>query len=92
MTEKSFIAVVHGIVQGVWFRYYTREAALKLGITGTVKNLVTQNVEVVAEGSPEALENLLDRLHQGSPAARVSHVDVVWTPATRKFDTFSIIE
>lgn len=92
MKEKSFNAVVHGIVQGVWFRYYTRETALKLGVTGTVKNLVTKDVEVVAEGPAEALETLIEWLHRGSPAAQVSHVDVTWTSETRKFDTFSIIE
>ncbi len=55
-------AWVHGMVQGVGFRWWTRAAALELGLVGTASNLADGRVEVVAEGSRAACERLLDRL------------------------------
>ncbi|MGS0688611.1 acylphosphatase [Nakamurella sp. GG22] len=55
-------AWVHGMVQGVGFRWWTRSRALELGLVGSAANLADGRVEVVAEGSREACEALLDRL------------------------------
>ena len=67
---------VHGRVQGVWFRDSTRREAQRLGIAGYAKNLQDGNVEVLAAGSPAALDELQQWLHQGPPMARVTRVDV----------------
>ena len=67
---------VHGRVQGVWFRDSTRREAQRLGIAGHAINLPDGNVEVLASGSPAALDELQQWLHQGPPMARVTRVDV----------------
>ena len=63
--------MVRGRVQGVFFRASTREQALKLGVSGHAKNLADGGVEVLASGSPEALDALHKWLHVGPPSARV---------------------
>jgi acylphosphatase len=66
--------IVRGRVQGVFFRASTREQALKLGITGRAENLADGNVEVIACGTAEALDQLQRWLHRGPPSARVESV------------------
>ena len=66
--------IVRGRVQGVFFRASAREQALKLGVSGYAKNLVDGNVEVLACGSSEALDELQRWLHRGPPSARVENV------------------
>ncbi|MER3546593.1 MAG: acylphosphatase [Rhodanobacteraceae bacterium] len=66
--------IVRGRVQGVFFRASTREQALRLGLTGYAKNLANGDVEVLACGSSEALEELQRWLHRGPPSARVEGV------------------
>ncbi len=82
---------VHGRVQGVFFRKYTRDTARKLGIKGWVRNLPDGRVEIIAEGTKEALEQLIYwAKNEGSPLSRVTHVDVQWEPPKNEFDDFSI--
>ncbi|MDD3311725.1 acylphosphatase [Pseudodesulfovibrio sp.] len=76
MTELR--AVVHGMVQGVWFRGWTCDAARELGLSGWVRNRRDGAVELAARGGREALERFLARLHEGPPLARVSRVDAQW--------------
>jgi len=52
-------AWVGGEVQGVGFRWWTRSRALELGLSGTARNLGDGRVEVVAEGTRQACEQLL---------------------------------
>ena len=66
--------IVRGRVQGVFFRASTREQALKFGITGHARNLADGNVEVVACGASDALDELQKWLHRGPPSARVESV------------------
>ncbi len=70
--------IVHGRVQGVFFRAHTQERGHKLGLSGWVRNLPDGAVEAVAEGPREALEQFLAWCRQGPPAARVDAVDVSW--------------
>ena len=83
-------ATVHGLVQGVSFRYYTVRAARNLGLTGWCANQPNGSVRVVAEGPRPALETLLRWLHKGSPAARVRAVDADWLPAGGGFTSFDV--
>lgn len=62
-------AVVHGRVQGVFFRASTQKKARALGLTGWVRNLPDGTVEVLAVGPRPALEALLAWLHEGPPLA-----------------------
>ncbi len=78
-----------GRVQGVWFRDSTRRRAEQLGITGYATNLANGDVEVLACGSPEALESLHEWLQTGPPLAKVSEV-TERTVEVQAFSTFEI--
>ncbi len=71
---------VHGQVQGVWFRDWTVERALALGLDGWVRNRRDGTVEIVARGPAEAIEALVAACHEGPPAASVALVEVEDTP------------
>jgi len=83
-------AIVHGRVQGVSFRYYTQRRASSLDVTGYVRNVWDGTVEVVAEGSREALEELLAFLRVGPRAAMVTQVDTEWPVPTGAFTYFEV--
>jgi acylphosphatase len=68
--------VVHGQVQGVFFRDSVRSRALNRGVTGWVRNNRDGTVEAVFEGDPEAVESLVRFVHDGPRSARVDRVDV----------------
>ncbi len=83
-------AFVHGMVQGVFFRDFTRRQALTLGVTGYVRNQADGTVETVAEGPRESLERLLEQLRVGPPSARVDRVDFKWEEPSGEFDRFEV--
>lgn len=66
---------VTGRVQGVGFRWWTRSLAVRLGVTGTVRNLADGSVAVHARGTDDQLRRLATQLAEGPPGARVSSVD-----------------
>ena len=68
--------VVHGRVQGVFFRDRTRTLALEHGVRGWVRNTWEGTVEAVFEGPPEAVQRLVDFVHRGPPSAVVERVEV----------------
>jgi len=68
--------VVHGHVQGVFFRDTTRERARAHGVAGWVRNRRDGAVEVVLEGPAEAVERVLRFLQVGPPRAQVQDVEV----------------
>jgi len=65
---------VSGQVQGVSFRAFTYESATDLKLTGWVRNLTDGRVEIVAEGSQKAIDQLLEKVKKGPPASRVDAV------------------
>lgn len=68
--------VVHGHVQGVFFRETTRRLAQEHGVAGWVRNTWEGTVEAVFEGAPEAVERLVDFVHRGPRGAAVERVEV----------------
>ncbi|MGW4245144.1 acylphosphatase [Nocardia sp. NPDC004722] len=74
-------AWVHGDVQGVGFRWWTRSRALELGLTGYARNHRDGRVHVVAEGPRERCETLLDLLRSGTTPGRVNLVVEDWNTA-----------
>ena len=72
---KRIHAIVHGRVQGVFFRETTRQEAQKLSLTGWVKNLADGTVESEFQGEEETVEQLLEWLQQGSPISHVTRVE-----------------
>lgn len=89
--SKRLHAIIHGRVQGVSFRYYTTLKARELGITGWVLNRSDGKVELIAEGTSEALEQLESWLHEGSPAANVTRVESTFGEATGEFADFKTV-
>jgi len=87
----SVQAMVHGYVQGVFFRAFVSQQAKELNLTGYVRNLRGGGeVEVVAEGEREQLEKLLARLKVGPPAARVERVAASWSEYSGAYSGFRI--
>ena len=67
--------VVHGQVQGVFFRDTARREAARHGVSGWVRNTAEGTVEAVFEGAPEAVERLLGFAEEGPPDAQVERVE-----------------
>ena len=81
-TQRRMTAHVHGKVQGVGFRWWTRSRALELGLAGYARNLADGRVEVVAEGDGASVDKLLELLREPTSTnrpGRVDHVQVQYT-------------
>lgn len=83
-------AVIEGDVQGVGFRAFVQSEAVHLGLRGWVRNRWDGSVEVLAEGSKENLEILLQALYRGPQLSHVSSVWPDWEPASGEFVGFSV--
>ncbi len=68
--------IVTGKVQGVFFRDNTRKKAAELGLTGYVKNMPDGDVEIVAEGDENKINELVKFVEKGPGIARVAGVKV----------------
>lgn len=68
--------VVHGTVQGVFFRDTTRRKAESGGVAGWVRNRPDGSVEAFFEGEPDAVESLVRFVHEGPRGASVDRADV----------------
>ncbi len=68
--------VVHGRVQGVFFRDSCSREADAAGVTGWVSNEPDGSVQAVFEGSPDAVLRLVDWCRTGPPSARVAAIEV----------------
>ena len=67
---------VTGRVQGVFFRAWAAEQARVLGVAGWIRNSPDGSVESHLAGKEGAVQQLIDRLHEGPPSAQVDQVDV----------------
>jgi len=84
--------IISGFVQGVGFRRFVKHHALKLGLTGWVKNLSDNRVEAVFSGSKEQIEMIAAACKKGSFFSEVKGVVVEWEDqATENFTTFNIL-
>lgn len=88
--NKRLEAIVTGYVQGVSYRYYARQEARRLGLTGWITNDPDGSVRVVAEGSQKKLGEFSNFLLTGSPHAHVDHVQADWLDATGEFSDFNV--
>jgi acylphosphatase len=68
--------LISGHVQGVSFRFFTKDCAIKLGVTGWVRNLSDKRVEALVQGLPEQLKALQEKLQRGPAAAEVKSIEV----------------
>lgn len=81
----------HGKVQRVGFRWTVVERAEVWNIRGTVRNLPNQTVEVIAQGSSEALENFLLALQTQPGGALIEKIEKHYQEAEKKFLNFTIV-
>lgn len=68
--------VVHGVVQGVGFRYSARAAAVRLGVAGWVRNRFDGTVEAEVEGEEASVAAMLEWLAEGPAGAIVHRTEV----------------
>jgi acylphosphatase len=69
--------VVHGLVQGVFFRDSCRREAQRAGVSGWVRNQSDGTVEALFEGPKDGVERMLEWVRRGPPYAQVERVDVI---------------
>lgn len=81
--------LISGHVQGVGYRYSTREKAIALGIVGWVRNLPNGQVEAFIVGELESVDSMLAWFHDGPPAAAVTTVETE-EKAPISFESFEI--
>ena len=67
--------IIHGRVQGVFYRDWTVKTARRLGIVGWVRNLPDGTVEAHLEGTSDAVEDMVAAMQDGPPAARVDIIE-----------------
>lgn len=84
--------LIHGRVQGVWYRRHAEQKAKELNLGGWTHNLVDGSVEIVAEGEKERIEQFIAWTKEGSPLAKVEYVEVSYEPYTGEFKDFSVRE
>lgn len=68
--------MIHGYVQGVFFRDTTRRRAAARGVSGWVRNTPEGTVEAVFEGEPDAVEEMVRFAREGPRGAIVERVEV----------------
>lgn len=88
--KKRMHAIVHGRVQGVFFRETTRQQALRLGLQGWVRNLANGTVETEFQGEEKAVGQMLDWLSVGSSLSSVTRVDSREKPVVEEEVDFDI--
>ena len=84
--------IISGNVQGVWFRVSTQDKANELCLTGWVKNIFSNAVEIIAEGEMDNLSKLIGWVQDGPPNAKVDKVSIEWAPAKEEFSSFEIFK
>ncbi len=83
--------LISGMVQGVSFRAYTRQAARQADVRGWVKNLVDGRVEAVIEGEAEKVNAVVAWCRKGPSFGRVEDVEVFEETPTGEFKDFDIV-
>lgn len=79
MTRTAVKVCIEGRVQGVWFRSWTADQAMDLGLRGWVRNRIDGSVEALFAGDAAAVAEMVKRCRTGPPLAHVARV--VETPA-----------
>ena len=90
MTRERVRIIVHGRVQGVFYRAQTVDIATDSNLKGWVKNRDDGKVEVVAEGERLDLERLTEWCRRGPKHAVVTNTEIFWEAFTGEFENFTI--
>ena len=92
MMYKRIKLTISGKVQGVFYRAYTKEKALEIGVTGWVKNNTNNTVSVTIEGEKKKVEEMIIHCKKGSPQSNVTDIKIAEEPFQNEFSTFIIRE
>ncbi|MCU0580176.1 MAG: acylphosphatase [Desulfobacterota bacterium] len=90
MEKVSAHVVVHGRVQGVYFRAFTRDQARLLSLTGWVMNRRDGSVEAFFEGEKARVVDMVAWCRQGPPTARVEQVEVQFGEFRGQGESFEV--
>jgi len=88
---KRYHLYISGRVQGVWYRQSMLQEAVKLGVSGWVKNLIDGRVEACIEGDDASTKKLIEWCYKGPPKAIVENVEIREEPYKGDFKTFQIL-
>lgn len=88
-TPTTLHLMIHGRVQGVFYRDSMRREAERLAITGWVRNCVDGTVEAMVQGEAGAVEAIVQWTRSGPPHARVEHVGI--EPGDGTYANFEIL-
>ncbi len=88
--RKRMHVLIEGRVQGVFFRAHTRDEAVKLGLSGWVRNRPDGTVEVLVEGEKSGVQKMMQWFRQGSPNSVVKKVHATEETPVGDADTFEI--
>ena len=87
---KSVSIVVHGLVQGVFFRKYIQEKANEIRVNGFVRNCPDGTVEIEAEADDETIEKFIAWCKHGPDRAMVTHIDI-HEQGLKNYSSFTIL-
>jgi acylphosphatase len=87
---KTVSIIITGKVQGVFFRQSTKEKATALGIPGEVRNMPDDTVQIIATGTSEQIEQLIEWCREGPPKAKVTNVFITELPL-QSFTKFNVV-
>lgn len=89
MNQSRHVRIqVFGIVQGVGFRYFTAQEAIRLHLTGRATNLNDGSVEVFAQGEHDAIEALQSWLMKGPRTAQVDRIELTELESSAEYSGF----
>jgi len=81
---------VKGRVQAVGFRAHVEYYALQIGVLGWVRNIGSDTVETIAEGTREQINQFIQMVKAGPSASRVNEAHVEYEPSTGQLDGFIV--
>lgn len=83
---------ISGFVQGVGFRQFVKRQALKISLTGWVKNLPDNRVEALFQGTKEQIKKIISICEKGPFLSEVKDVNVVWEENPKEsYETFEVV-
>jgi len=88
---KAINVIIHGNIQGVFFRAFVKEKADDLRLVGWVQNTSDGTVEILAQGREENLKKLIGYCKEGPRFAKIDRVEIKWEEASGEFDKFMIV-
>jgi acylphosphatase len=82
--------VARGLVQGVGFRYFVYRVAVRLSLSGWVRNLYNGDVEIEAEGDRSLIEEFIKDMKIGPRSAHVKDLNIEWQDYRGTYSSFEI--